>query len=218
MAKGIIGYLLDLCLQTYLILSSIFVDSKINSLSLQALSSSLRTQDSALSSWKEISQNYKSACPATIEPLIEELLKDLPSYANRAIQRSRTASYPYKATNIVTAGRPEFEPLPLSPDRPVPEDPRQVFITTLERNHATDKIVEIQHFHWLFLTKTQTGWRLALMFSSIGAGENQPPLPPRDSSQGAIAQAIRTWLRDCRARDLTENRNLDKISPEEPVS
>ena len=148
----------------------------------------------------EISQNSKSSCPVTIEPLTEELLKDLPSYANRAIQRSRSVSSAYEPTNVVTAGSPEFEPLPLAPNQPIPDDPRQVFITTLERTHGTGQVVEIQHFHWLFLTRNQSGWWLALMFSSIGAGENQPPSPPRESSQGAIAQAIRTWLRDCRAR------------------
>jgi hypothetical protein len=38
------------------------------------------------------------------------------------------------------------------------------------------------------------------MFSRIGdALANQPPSPPQDTSQGVIAQAIRLWLRDCRA-------------------
>lgn len=194
MGNGIIWYLLKLGLQSYLILFSRGLDSTINL-------SGMTVFSPLLSSQYEIAQNSKSSCPVAIEPLIEELLKDLPSYANREIQRNRSVSYAYEPTNVITAGNAEFEPLPLSPNQPIPEDPRQVFITTLERNEGTGKMVEVQHFHWLFLTKTQSGWRLALMFSSIGtSGENQPPLPPRESSQGAIAQAIRTWLRDCRAR------------------
>ncbi|NJR66863.1 MAG: hypothetical protein HC772_18640 [Leptolyngbyaceae cyanobacterium CRU_2_3] len=64
--------------------------------------------------------------------------------------------------------------------------------------------MELQHYHWLFLTPTENyGWRLVLMFSSLGnAPANQPPSPPQDTSQGVIAQAVRLWLRDCRAGSI----------------
>lgn len=143
-----------------------------------------------------------------LETLTLHLLRDLPSYANRISQsarrRNRTSDvYSY----VLLAGRPEFAPLTLSPGEYMPADaasvkqqPRQVFITTLERQYTGGKAVELQEYHWLFLTQTSSGWRLAIMFSRTGIYPGgRPPTPPRDSSEGVIAQAIRTWLRDCQA-------------------
>lgn len=142
-----------------------------------------------------------------VETLTTQLLRDLPSYANRVSQRSRRRNrtvdiYSY----VLLAGRPEFVPLTLGPGEYTPVDsaslvepPQQVFITTLERQYIDGKPVELQDYHWLFLTKTDSGWRLAMMFSRTGPYlGGQPPTPPRDSSNGVIAQAISTWLRDCR--------------------
>ncbi|MBW4493244.1 MAG: hypothetical protein KME26_09195 [Oscillatoria princeps RMCB-10] len=164
---------------------------------------------------KASTQNRKFVCPKDLETLIQPLLRDLPSYANRVIQRSRLRGLNYESSYVLLAGRPEFEPLPLGPGRSEPaisspsgekpagrseDDPRQVFITTLERNYSSGQAVQLQHYHWLFLTKTESGWRLAMMFSRLGTyPAGNPPLPPRDNSNGAIAQAISTWLRDCRA-------------------
>ncbi|HAX90285.1 MAG TPA: hypothetical protein DCY91_29600, partial [Cyanobacteria bacterium UBA11370] len=149
-----------------------------------------------------------SSCPADLEPLISLLLRDLPSYGNRVIQRSRRLDrtvdeYSY----ILLAGRPEFDPLTLGPGEynPVPptadlEPPQQVFLTTLERQYRNEKVIEFQNFHWLFLTQTSSGWRLAMIFTRIGsASPGQPPTPPRESSNSVIGQAVNTWLRDCRA-------------------
>lgn len=155
----------------------------------------------------------KSTCPADLEALIPPLLRDLPDYTNRVIRRSRLRGVDYDMTYVVLAGRAEFEPLPLGPGRSSPEispntgnppdrsdDPRQVFITTLERNYITGKRVQLQHYHWLFLTQTAEGWRLAMMFSRLGTSPQDNLLtPPRDSSTGAIATAISLWLRDCYA-------------------
>jgi hypothetical protein len=53
------------------------------------------------------------------------------------------------------------------------------------------------------LTQTATGWRLAMMFSRIGSyPAKNPPSPPRDSSNGVVGQAVRAWLRDCRAGSI----------------
>ncbi len=144
-----------------------------------------------------------------VETLTTQLLRDLPSYANRISQRSRRRNrtvdiYSY----VLLAGRPEFAPLTLGPGEYTPADPasfveppQQIFITTLERQYIDGKPVELQEYHWLFLTKTDSGWRLAMMFSRTGPYlGGQPPTPPRDSSNGVIAQAISTWLRDCRGR------------------
>lgn len=148
-----------------------------------------------------------------IENLTTNLLRDLPSYANRATQRARRRSrsvdlYSY----TLLAGRPEFQPLPLNPWENETEetqntgDVEQVFFTTLERRYTGGKAVESQQFHWLLLTNTQNGWRLIMMFSQIGDYPQQQLVsPPRDSSNGVVAQAVRTWLRDCQAGSVRFN-------------
>ncbi|HBL62685.1 MAG TPA: hypothetical protein DDZ80_31210 [Cyanobacteria bacterium UBA8803] len=149
-----------------------------------------------------------STCPADVETLTSLLLRDLPSYANRAIQRARRLDRSVdEFSYVVLAGRPEFEPLTLGPGQynstasaAEVEPPQQVFLTTLERQYRDGKAIEFQTFHWLFLTQTDSGWRLAMMFTRIGsASPGRPPTPPRESSNSIIGQAVNTWLRDCRA-------------------
>lgn len=140
----------------------------------------------------------------TLENLTSQLLQDLPSYANRATQRARRRSrssdvYSY----MLVAGRPEFTPLPLNLDESTSNttEVEQVFFTTLERQYIAGKAVESQQFHWLLLTESNTGWRFVMMFTQIGGyPQKQVVSPPRDSSNGVVAQAIKTWLRDCRAQ------------------
>lgn len=155
-----------------------------------------------------ITPNILSCQEQDLDKLINQLLQDLPSYANRVSQRARRLNrtvdiYSY----VLLAGRPEFAPLTLGPGVYQPaepqlgdQQPQQVFFTTLERQYIDGKPVELQQYHWLFLTKTDSGWRLAIMFSRTGSyPEGKPPTPPRESSDGVIAQAISTWLRDyCR--------------------
>jgi hypothetical protein len=56
-------------------------------------------------------------CPISLEPLSDRLLQDLPSYANRVIQRSRSVvdgdRSLYIPLYVIIAGRAEFQPLPL---------------------------------------------------------------------------------------------------------
>lgn len=158
-----------------------------------------------------------STCPTDVEPLVSLLIRDLPSYANRVIQRSRRLSRADENYYVLIAGRPEFSPLTLGPGQYTPtppsadvEPPQQVFITTLERQYQGGKAVSIQHYHWLFLVETPDGWRLAMMFSRFGsASAGRPPTAPRESSNGVIGQAVNLWLRDCRAGAIrsSENRN-----------
>lgn len=149
-----------------------------------------------------------STCPANVETLTTQMLRDLPSYANRTSQRARRLNRSTDVSSyILLAGRPEFAPLKLGPGEYTPaglasfgQEPKQVFFTTLERQYTLGKEVDLQQYHWLFLTQTASGWRLAMMFSQIGPyPAGQPPTPPRDSSNGIIAQAISTWLDDCQA-------------------
>lgn len=151
---------------------------------------------------------YPRSCQEQdVEELTTQLLKDLPNYANRVSQRVRRRNRIDNYSYVLLAGRPEFAPLTLGPGEYTPaepaslvEPPQQIFVTTLERQYVDGKPVELQQYHWLFLTKTDSGWRLAMMFSRTGAyPARRPPTRPRDSSNGVIAQAIHTWLRDCQA-------------------
>jgi hypothetical protein len=144
----------------------------------------------------------KVQCPNQLETLIPLLLRDLPSYANRVNQRAYTDYRTRERPGyVLLAGRPEYEPLTLEAGEYVSaseSEVPQVFFTTLERQYFSEDAFRLQHYHWLFLTQTENGWRFVLMLSTVGDyPSDEPPTPPRDSSQGVIAQAIRLWLRDC---------------------
>ncbi|MEQ8756066.1 MAG: hypothetical protein RID09_21490 [Coleofasciculus sp. G1-WW12-02] len=146
-------------------------------------------------------------CPEDVETLTSLMLRDLPNYANRVIQRSRPVNEDIDINlYIIVAGRAEFQPLTLGPGSynsvttANVEPPQQVFFTTLERQYVERGAIETQSFHWLFLTHTDSGWRLALMFTRLGsASPERPPTPPRESSDGIMGRAVQLWLRDCRA-------------------
>lgn len=149
----------------------------------------------------------RAACPGEFQPLVGLLLRDLPGYMNRVHQRlirlDRSTNSP---TYVLLISPPEFEPLALGPGVYQPTSPtdtegvHQVFFTTLERQYTAGKIVQLQGYHWVFLTQSASGWRLAMMFSHFGSyPATRPPSPPENSTQGVTGQAIKTWLRDCRA-------------------
>lgn len=146
-------------------------------------------------------------CPATLDALVPLLLRDIPSYANRVIQRSRRPERSIPPTTyILIAGRPEFEPLPIlnreyQPSVPQ-EQPLQVFFTTLERQYVRQVPQRVQVFHWLFLTHSTQGWQMAFLFSQIQAGDDQPITPPEDTTQGIVGEATRLWLRDCQTGNI----------------
>src|SRR5919199_3390038 len=148
-----------------------------------------------------------SKCPADVEKLTSLMLKDLPSYANRVMQRTRRSTRTSSSSSyVVVAGRQEFEPLTLGPGQYTPpasttdlEPPKQVFFTTLERQYLGGKASYMQLYHWLFLAQTRDGWRVAMMYSRFGSSSGRPPTPPQESSRGIVGQAVSNWLRDCRA-------------------
>lgn len=163
----------------------------------------------------------RATCPTEVEPLTALLLRDIPNYTNRVLQRTVAAlpnnetdgRAPYRPSYVLIAGNPELEPLDLndytyttSPDAGGPLT--QIFFTTLSRQYSGLRDKQVQEYHWLFLTQADDGWRLALMFSAIddvgsvrfSTGEARPsPLPPRENSRGSVGQAVQLWLRDCRA-------------------
>jgi hypothetical protein len=147
-----------------------------------------------------------SSCPEDLNLLVDRLLSDLPSYANRVITRSQIDQKLSTPVFVIIAGRPEFEPLPLSSSQysgQISDDTPQVFFTTLERQYGKNRSVTLQNYHWLFLTKTREGWRLATVYTQLASLDpDRVPLPPLETSQGTIGQAVRLWLRDCEAGTL----------------
>jgi hypothetical protein len=151
------------------------------------------------------STSKRFTCPNNLPKLTTLLLQDLPAYSNRVIQRTQNLNQAAGTENyIITANEAEFEPLtlprlqydPIDRDR----DPEQVFFTVLERQYIEGKVVEIQTYHWLFLTQTNNGWRTVILFSRFGnATDNQPPEPPQETTNGIIGSAVQLWLRDCHA-------------------
>ncbi|MGD1805363.1 hypothetical protein ACP6PL_07960 [Dapis sp. BLCC M126] len=150
----------------------------------------------------------KSTCPENsdnLEILVAALMLDLPSYVNREIQRDRQPSKDYLKRNIVIAGRPEFEPLPMDYTPFIQEDINQIFLTTLERQYRDSQVVELQQFHWLFVRQNQTQWELVNMFSiEESLPENIPP-QPKNSSNGVFAKGIRAWLKGCYFQEKGKN-------------
>lgn len=162
-------------------------------------------------------------CPAQIEQIVPQMLKDLPSYANRVIQRQRPQRPPKPSpgassqtpnptspnpaspsTYIVITGTPEIAPFqPSTPLQPNNEPLYQVFFTTLERQYTRNQITPLQQFHWLLLTPSPQGWQFVGLRSQLAPYPSQGRLlsPPRNSDQGAIAQGLQLWLRDCRSRN-----------------
>ncbi|MEM1172236.1 MAG: hypothetical protein AAGJ08_24930 [Cyanobacteria bacterium P01_H01_bin.35] len=151
----------------------------------------------------------KSTCPENsdnLEILVQALILDLPSYVNREIQRDRQPNKDYLKRNIVIAGRPEFEPLPIDDTPFLEEDIKQIFLTTLERQYRDSQVVELQQFHWLFLRQNQTQWELVNMFSiEENLPENIPP-QSKDSSNGVFARGISAWLKGCYFQEKRKRR------------
>jgi hypothetical protein len=141
------------------------------------------------------------SCPNQIEPLANLLVRDLPSYANRAALKNRKRSDVSEMSQVIIASEPNLEPLDL-PGKTQKPDPNlhQLFITTLERQTFQKKTSEFQQYHWLFLVQTRQGWKLSQSFTRISSYPLSNKLTAtRESSQGTIAQAVKVWLRDCQA-------------------
>ena len=144
----------------------------------------------------------QSSCPVKLDSLANLLARDLPSYANRLIQQSRRRNDPLYSS-LVTASVPELQPLPaISREYPpnFPQAaPQQIFITTLENQYTGSRSTQLQQFHWLFLSQTQQGWRLANIYTRTGGFPvaNNLITPPIESSKTIVGKAVAIWLNDC---------------------
>jgi hypothetical protein len=181
---------------------------------------------SQLNSWSGLlAQTPPEACPDFFRPLVQFLLQDLASYANREFLRleSNQASHTDVTHTYVTmVGKPDFRALALEPlittfpeldlaGLMEMEGVRQVFITSLERRHTPQGTTEQQQFHWLFFQRSDQhpdhrpdqDWQLLKALSHSGPypgypGESSGELGPlRDSGGEPLATAIRRQLRDC---------------------
>lgn len=158
-----------------------------------------------LGNWCEplpIVASTPNTCPAQLDSLTNLLVRDLPSYGNRIIQRRRSRTDKVYSS-IVTASAPELQPIAIVsreyPPRFPQAAPSQVFITTLENQYTDTKSAQLQQFHWLFLAKTQQGWRLVNIYSRTGGYPvaNKLISPPTESSRTIVGEAVRIWLNDC---------------------
>ncbi len=151
-------------------------------------------------------------CPTDLQMLTPQLLADLPSYANRVASRTATLDQllTEPRTTLLVTSPADLTPIDLAELGPGGEGSgdsglQQVFFTTLERQFWPDRIVSLQHHHWLFLAQSPQGWRLALLYSSVDTlnssdrAPNRAPTPPQETSDGIVGQAVRLWLRDCQA-------------------
>jgi hypothetical protein len=163
-----------------------------------------KTQDSNLpAAPRSVPGRYQ--CPTNLPSLTTLLLRDLPSYANRATQRRRRKVKDLNYSSYLLAGQPDLNPIAIANPEYSPafpqSPPQQLFISTLEKQFQSNEITELQKFHWLFLTYSNKGsWNLALMYSRLS--KNTPDstlLPSIDSSQTPLGEAVSIWLRDCRA-------------------
>lgn len=151
-----------------------------------------------------------ASCPTEVEPLAAQLLQDLPSYANRTIRRAVADRADLRARYVIVAGGAEYEPLPAGSQEYQPlfpgarQDVEQFFFTTLEQQYSDRERQATQNFHWLLLARTpERGWDVLAMFSRWGTLDPEaPPGVVRESTDSAIANGIRLWLRDCEAGAL----------------
>lgn len=139
-----------------------------------------------------------SNCPKEFEPFVTEMLAELPAYANRVNTRVNN-----RQTYVILAGRADFEDLPLlqasfpPPDQA--ENPvRQVFFSTLLKRFSQNKIIQQQEHHWLLMAPSDRGWEFVQLYSILESYPSQKlAAPPRNSSEGSIATAIKDWLKAC---------------------
>ncbi|MDJ1181899.1 hypothetical protein [Roseofilum casamattae] len=139
-------------------------------------------------------------CTGDFPTLAQALVRDLPSYGNRALLRDRRRFPNQSPPSIITTGEPDLNPLPLPTSESLPEGARQLFVTTLERTYTSDRVVDEEVYRWIVLAQTENGWIFVRMLSRYGS-EYNPSYRRIETIDMAIATAIRTWLRDCQATD-----------------
>ncbi len=144
----------------------------------------------------------QQTCPVELQTLVDQMLPDLPSYTNRVIERRSNSREFKRDTSVLIAGQlDELEPLPFNVNLDYPNETYLVYLKTWERQYYNNKIIRFQKYHWLFLRKSASGWELEKMFSKSSSYPRYGFYSlPGETTESAIAQAIRLWLRDCQAK------------------
>jgi len=153
----------------------------------------------------EIAQN-QSQCPTEIPELADLLVQEISDYTNRVIQTFRIfpVNEDFLPVYVITAGKPELEPIIIQQTqyRQTKDNHiEQIFFTTLERQYpSSNRVIQTQNSHWLLLTPTPQGWQMVMLLTRFGtANHNSVSSPPQDTTNGAIGQAVKLWLRDCQS-------------------
>ncbi|PLS68438.1 MAG: hypothetical protein CV045_07845 [Cyanobacteria bacterium M5B4] len=119
------------------------------------------------------------ACPQSFTELSTNLSKDLHHYLNRSYSK-----YGIK-TQAQVVSFPDRAPLPIKETDPAV---KQLFLTIAHRR--SEQLTTENQTYWLFLVETAKGWKLSMAFTRVGDA------PPIDVSDGAVADAMRSWLKD----------------------
>lgn len=143
-------------------------------------------------------------CSPDLTAIAPQLVADLPSYGNRAIQQARRLqrvedTYSY----ILVANSPELQPLPIGNQQytaAVPDTTEQIFFTTLERKYLNNTPITYENYYWLFVTPSEKGWAIVYLLTSLtDFNRDGITAPPLDFTQSVIGTATRRWLRDYNA-------------------
>jgi hypothetical protein len=133
-----------------------------------------------------------------VDAMIHPLVQALPSYTNRVLQRSPEVGLGEKSGYVISAKGLTQAPFALNTELVAHNNLSSIYFVTQERRYLNQKVFNVQRYHWLFLRHTPQGWEVVKLFSQSGPYPGYKLFPePMDTTKGAMAEAIRLWLRDC---------------------
>lgn len=136
-------------------------------------------------------------CLSSVDGIIKPLVQALPSYTNRVLQRSPEVGLGEKSGYVISAKGLTQAPFTLSTELVDQNNLSSIYLVTRERRYRNQKVFNVQRYHWLFLRHTPQGWEVVKLFSQSGPYPGYKLFPqPMDTTKGAMAEAIRLWLRD----------------------
>jgi hypothetical protein len=139
-----------------------------------------------------------SGCMITVDSMIKPLVQALPSYTNRVLQRSPEVGLGEKSGYVISAKGLTQAPFALNTELVDQKNLSSIYLVTWERRYRNQTIFNVKRYHWLFLRHTPQGWEVDKLFSQSGPYPGYKLFPdPMDTTKGAMAEAIRLWLRDC---------------------
>jgi hypothetical protein len=152
-----------------------------------------------------VSTSYPSCsepgCLMTVDALINPLVQALPSYTNRVLQRSPEVGLGEKSGYVISATGLTQAPFVLNTELIDQNNLSSIYLVTRERRYRNQKVFNVKRYHWLFLRHTPHGWEVVKLFSQSGPYPGYKLFPePMDTTKGAMAEAIRLWLRDCQSQ------------------